>query len=90
MDIEKIVKSAQKKARTSHGKDLSEANTWQLHDALSWSVMEAIGQSWMKHSGEKDRGRKAAYLSAEFLVGRAVQNNLLNLGVTEKLQNELS
>ena len=43
MDIEKIVKSAQKKARTSHGKDLSEANTWQLHDALSSSVMEAIG-----------------------------------------------
>lgn len=90
MDIEKIVKSAQKKARTSHGKDLSEANTWQLHDALSSSVMEAIGPSWMKHSGEKDRGRKAAYLSAEFLVGRAVQNNLLNLGISEKLQNELS
>ena len=90
MDIEKIVKSAQKKARTSHGKDLSEANTWQLHDALSSSVMEAIGPSWMKHSGEKDRGRKAAYLSAEFLVGRAVQNNLLNLGISEKLQKELS
>lgn len=90
MDIEKIVKAAQKKARTSHGKDLSEANTWQLHDALSSSVMEAIGQSWMKHSGEKDRGRKAAYLSAEFLVGRAVQNNLLNLGISEKLQKELS
>ena len=90
MDIEKIVKSAQKKARTSHGKDLSEANTWQLHDALSSAVMEAIGPSWMKHSGEKDRGRKAAYLSAEFLVGRAVQNNLLNLGISEKLQNELS
>lgn len=90
MDIEKIVKAAQKKARTSHGKDLSEANAWQLHDALSSSVMEAIGQSWMKHSGEKDRGRKAAYLSAEFLVGRAVQNNLLNLGISEKLQNELS
>ena len=90
MDIEKIVKAAQKKARTSHGKDLSEANAWQLHDALSSSVMEAIGQSWMKHSGEKDRGRKAAYLSAEFLVGRAVQNNLLNLGISEKLQKELS
>ena len=90
MDIEKIVKSAQKKARTSHGKDLSEANTWQLHDALSSAVMEAIGPSWMKHSGEKDRGRKAAYLSAEFLVGRAVQNNLLNLGISEKLQKELS
>ena len=90
MDIEKIVKSAQKKARTSHGKDLSEANAWQLHDALSSSVMEAIGPSWMKHSGEKDRGRKAAYLSAEFLVGRAVQNNLLNLGISEKLQKELS
>ena len=90
MDIEKIVKSAQKKAWTSHGKDLSEANAWQLHDALSSSVMEAIGQSWMKHSGEKDRGRKAAYLSAEFLVGRAVQNNLLNLGISEKLQKELS
>ena len=90
MDIEKIVKAAQKKARTSHGKDLSEANTWQLHDALSSSVMEAIGPSWMKHSGEKDRGRKAAYLSAEFLVGRAVQNNLLNLGISEKLQKELS
>ena len=90
MDIEKIVKAAQKKARTSHGKDLSEANAWQLHDALSSSVMEAIGPSWMKHSGEKDRGRKAAYLSAEFLVGRAVQNNLLNLGISEKLQNELS
>lgn len=90
MEAEKIIKSAQKKSRTNYGKDLSKALPWQLHEALSLAVMEAVGPSWMDMNKEKNKGRKASYLSAEFLVGRAVQNNLLNLGISAKIEKELA
>lgn len=90
MDISKLVKSAQKKSRTEYGRCIEEARPWQLHNALSEAVMEAIGKKWLELQQEKDRGRKACYLSAEFLVGRAVYNNLLNLGITDKLEKELN
>ncbi|MGB5824088.1 MAG: glycogen/starch/alpha-glucan phosphorylase [Proteocatella sp.] len=90
MDIEKIIKSTQKKTRTEYGKSIGEAKPWQLHNALSEAVMESIGGKWLELQQEKDKGRKAYYLSAEFLVGRAIYNNLLNLGVTQKIEKELS
>ncbi len=51
-----------------------------LHNALARAVMKQA-VPLMKECTPK--GRAAAYLSAEFLVGRAVYNNLLCLGLTE-------
>ncbi len=55
----------------------------QLHNALAAAVMkQAI--LIMKKSAPK--GRSASYLSAEFLVGRAVFNNLLCLGLYDEAE----
>ncbi len=51
-----------------------------LHSALARAVMKQA-VPLMKECEPK--GRAAAYLSAEFLVGRAVYNNLLCLGLTD-------
>ncbi len=60
--------------------DVSEPDAVKLHNALAKAVMKQTAPL-MKESEPK--GRSAAYLSAEFLVGRAVYNNLLCLGLTE-------
>lgn len=62
-------------------KDISSATPQQLHNALGETVMELYSQQWSNARGEHLSKRRAAYLSMEFLVGRAVYNNLLCLGI---------
>ena len=50
----------------------------QLHDALSRAIMK---QAIPMMNCSAPRGRSASYLSMEFLVGRAVYNNILCLGL---------
>lgn len=59
----------------------------QLHDALSRAVMKQAAPL-MESSAPK--GRSASYLSAEFLVGRAVYNNLLCLGIHDEAEEILN
>ena len=89
MNINKIIKSAQEKSIIKYGKKLSDTLIWQLHDCISEVVREEIAQKWLEMKLESDKTRKAYYLSAEFLIGRSIQNNLLNLGILNELENEL-
>lgn len=89
MNINKIIKSAQEKSIINYGKKLSDTLIWQLHDCISEVVREEIAQKWLEMKLESDKTRKAYYLSAEFLIGRSIQNNLLNLGILNELENEL-
>ena len=61
----------------------AEATAAELHDALSKAVMGSIAPDWRSSRAAHEQTRRACYLSAEFLVGRAVYNNLLCLGITE-------
>jgi len=54
----------------------------EIHTALANSIMSEIAIDW-RRSAVKDE-RKAAYLSMEFLMGRAVYNNLLCLGFADE------
>ncbi|MCM1270649.1 MAG: glycogen/starch/alpha-glucan phosphorylase, partial [Ruminococcus flavefaciens] len=62
-------------------KDLKSASPQQLHNALGDTVMELYSDKWSASREEHLSKRRAAYLSMEFLVGRAVYNNLLCLGI---------
>ena len=51
--------------------------------ALSRAVMEQLTECWEKTSLLYKSGRQAHYFSAEFLEGRSLLNNLINLGLYE-------
>ena len=61
----------------------------QLHCAVSKLVMEELSPVWDKSRVAHDKARKASYLSMEFLVGRAIYNNLLCLGILDSTAEEL-
>lgn len=67
-------------------KDLSGATPAQLHNALGDTVMELYAEQWKNARQEHLSKRRAAYLSMEFLVGRAVYNNLLCLGIYDEVK----
>ncbi|MBR1430198.1 glycogen/starch/alpha-glucan phosphorylase [Ruminococcus sp.] len=66
-------------------KDIKSASPQQLHDALGKTVMEMFADRWDNSRQEHLAKRRAAYLSMEFLVGRAVYNNLLVLGIYDEV-----
>ena len=66
-------------------KDIKSASPQQLHDALGRTVMEMFADRWDNARQEHLSKRRAAYLSMEFLVGRAVYNNLLVLGIYDEV-----
>ena len=67
-------------------KDLKSATPQQIHNALGDTVMELYSDRWNASREEHLSKRRAAYLSMEFLVGRAVYNNLLCLGIYDEVQ----
>ncbi|MDE6102769.1 MAG: glycogen/starch/alpha-glucan family phosphorylase, partial [Ruminococcus sp.] len=67
-------------------KDIKSATPQQVHNALGDTVMELYSDRWNASREEHLSKRRAAYLSMEFLVGRAVYNNLLCLGIYDEVQ----
>lgn len=66
-------------------KDVKSATPQQLHNALGDTVMELYSGQWKSARENHLAKRRAAYLSMEFLVGRAVYNNLLCLGIYDEV-----
>lgn len=64
------------------GATMENATTAQLYRAVSKAAMETVYPRWTRKPGQK----RACYFSAEFLVGRLVYNNLMNLGLLEEME----
>jgi len=67
-----------------YNKTVKDATTVELYNAVSKAAMKSISKDW---SWDTDK-KKVCYLSAEFLMGRMIYNNLLNLGLLDQM-NEL-
>ncbi|MGB4092428.1 MAG: glycogen/starch/alpha-glucan phosphorylase [Ruminococcus flavefaciens] len=68
-------------------KDIQSATPQQIHNALGDTIMEMFAEQWDNAREEHLSKRRAAYLSMEFLVGRAVYNNLLVLGIYDEVND---
>ncbi len=81
IDPQDILRMTEENVRAMYHTELGCADAHQLHNALGRAVMTLIAPTWMATAARRAEGRQAAYLSAEYLTGRLVYNNLLCLGV---------
>ncbi len=90
-DKESFKDSIRTRLKRNYGKHLEEANKHDIYDAVSASVMEYVQTNWMATRKKYEDGavRQMYYLSAEFLMGRALSNNLINFGIMESVKEVL-
>ena len=80
-DVESIKDSIVGKLQRYYGVTVADATPQQLYRALASTVRDQIMQKWMIcRKNRKTEGRKMVYyLSVEFLTGRSLNCNLINL-----------
>lgn len=88
MRVEKEIlrKQIERNLKVSFGKELGEAKDFEIYRALGQAVMENIADNWYDTGKLYEKQKQAFYLSAEFLMGRALGNNLINLGMLKEVQ----
>ena len=69
------------------GKRPDSASIHDIYMALSYAVRDQMMNYWL--SMEPPTGKEVAYLSAEFLIGPQLGNNLLNLGLEKEAKEAL-
>ncbi len=90
-DREKFKTNLTDRLRRQYGKDITQANKHDLFDAVSASALEIIMPNWMETRKTYDSKptKQLSYFSAEFLMGRALGNNLINTGILEQVRDVL-
>jgi starch phosphorylase len=70
------------------GVSISHANKKQLYKAIALVVRDRIMEKWAESEERvhQDNGKKLYYMSMEFLVGRALSNNLASMAMDKSLE----
>lgn len=74
------------------GRPLNRATPLDMFRALAFTVRDRLVQRWAatQQAYHSKKVKRVYYLSAEFLMGRLLANNLMNLGVYEVAQGALA
>ena len=67
-------------------RSIEDAKPEQIHYALSRTLMAQIADQWRESAAKHQNTRHAYYFSAEFLIGKLLSNNLINLGLYENVK----
>ena len=80
-DKEKFKKELESNVRMLFRRKLEEATPQQIYQAVAYSVKDDIIDNWIEtHKAyEKQDKKMVYYMSIEFLMGRALGNNMINL-----------
>ncbi|MBL8920971.1 MAG: glycogen/starch/alpha-glucan phosphorylase [Myxococcaceae bacterium] len=75
----------------TRGKNFDNAGAFDRYQALALTVRDRLARSWVETQRRYGRldVKRAYYLSAEYLLGRALGNNLISLGLWEQTREAL-
>ena len=77
-------------AKTMYQKEINKLNANELHNVVSNAIMAGISDDWATSQKKHNQQKRAYYLSAEFLVGRAIYNNLFCRKITKEVAEILN
>ena len=90
-DKEKFKKELESNVRMLFRRNLDEATTQQIYQAVAYSVKDDIIDNWIEtHKAyEKQDKKMVYYMSMEFLMGRTLGNNMINLLCYDEVRETL-
>ena len=88
---EEFKKAVKENVKMLYRKTIDEATQQQIFQAVSLAVKDVIIDNWLatQKQYEKDDPKIVYYLSMEFLMGRALGNNLINLTAYKEVKEAL-
>ena len=89
MNKQEIRAGIERNLKVKYGKTLDKAVDYEIFNALSLVLLENIVDDWNATTELYSNGKKAYYLSAEYLMGRALGNNLISMGVYDEVREVL-
>ena len=92
MSVETFKRALIDHLKCSIGMDLQHASLIDIYHALSFVVRDRLMDRWIKtaRTARSLKAKIVAYLSAEFLIGRQLGNNLLNVGCFKAAREALN
>ncbi len=86
-----FIKSVTDNLKTLYRKTLEEASQQELFQAVAFSVKDVVMDEWLatQQAFDKQDPKTVYYMSMEFLMGRALGNNLINLCAYKEVKEAL-
>ena len=88
---EEFKKEVTESVKNLFRKTLDEATDQEIFQAVSYAVKDVIIDEWLatQHAFDKEDPKFVYYMSMEFLMGRALGNNLINLTAYQEVKEAL-
>ena len=81
-----IRQSVERYAKIKYGKTLENARDYEIFNCISLAVLEELVDDWQTTTEGYQKEKMAYYISAEYLMGRALGNNLICLKVYDEVK----